>query len=1435
MSMAPQAIHSNLSRPHPTDSRLLQNLIKGEKSYIDNLAAASHSGYAAASALAAWGTSEAPDISKASQTLAEILASVADAQRTHVQALEGYRSALKDVLDREHSIRSVVRDRDILVGRLIKASKKKVSKKDSGLSQDEKMEKVNAAQRELHACEQVLASEEAALVGVKRRTFKEALTMRMKTMGDAGSAMVDAAKEAILLLDEFDTHGPLLQATGGGQYESMYADDGVETGAYDQQALDSGYYAGQQPHSAGIASPIHADNYAAQGSPGPANGANLIRDEQGRFHKDLHGRNIQHFDGASVTPSQSASQVIDHDRQQVPLGQRYTSHFEDVEEQEGIPSDTDSEEDYRRAFIEPRMRMPAPHELGVAADTRDSFIPEGASAAAPPPPPRKDDGANQVPMPPVPSAPVFNVNQARGYDPNINADQASYQQQQAAYSPPRYSMSRRSGDSEGGYGHQRKSSNSLIGKMSRLFKTDIRNGTAAGNERPGWDTRTSGNVDDGERRRSGLLRRSEPDSSDDEPDTREVFRNVNQPRPGLATGGGSDVGGKSKLMRSSSAARILPGPKSNRAHDAEQAEIDRIRASVVGGGIGSAPPKQSLASGADSIRSNTTGTKKKKKKRPVAGSEIGTAPTRPSASYTISGDLSSLHGSTVADAARPGLSRSSTMKSTSSKKKNRASIASTGLVGGNIFNPNAGKFGADSWIKKPASQMTAYEAVAMAGVVPKESKPKEAKPASTTSAAPTTLASPPVAPAASSRPASIMSSASKNPPLKSALKTPTLSRANSSSSNKALTTSPTKKSAAAPASPAPVKSALRNDITQSIRAEPLPQPKMEPIPKAPAPVTSAPLPETVAPQAPAATPAPVAAPQAVAAAAPQEKAPEAVAAPAAAAPAPAAPAQEQASPEAPQSVLSIEEDKGFDGTGRLDLSGDNAGASAAAASAPNAAQQNKAQMPKLDMPSSEPFSISFDGVAKAGGPRRGSAVTTGSAAEDGVVTPGAEQTYRAFIQEHGQSPSVERSGEATPIGTPAQDGVTRLTDRKVKLEPSRVYGAGAPEVSDTSSEEGSAVQVAADGRHGEGGAKKAAQVQESAALADPEHKPDPSLQSLTVPESKAPIKPLDTSALTVPTEGQGETDSTVSRRKSVRMAPDVKLPPDTPTEDSHATPRGNEHGGQDPMAARGSQLSSRIAPPPAAPAKPAKEAGPVDLAGGRQHSGWTSRVRETVDSSDEEDADGDGYSSARKAFGSATRGWGEAMGTAKPKKKAGDAASVRSKASVTSKKKVVAAEASAPTTQASIGYVPTAPGSISSTLYTAKAPGSSVGASPAAVPSSSTLYTAKAPGSSVGASPAAVPSASMYSITAPASVVSGSASQPAATASAPAHAPAPLTASNLSALDTKDRPVMPPVPQAPPVAGQSNMMVPTAPPPAIAGNASSTGSKGFFRRFKRNK
>lgn len=1177
-----------------------------------------------------------------------------------------------------------------------------------------------------------------------------------------------------------------------------------------------------------------------------------------------------------MTPSQSASQVIDHDRSHVPLGQRYTSHFEDVEEQEGVPSDTDSEEDYRRAFVEPRSRLPAPHELGVAADTHDSFIPNAAAdGSAPPPPPRKEDVAGRVPMPAVPSAPRLSLNQARGQSQDTSADQGFTPGSPS--SPPRYSMSRRSGDSEGGYGHQRKSSNSLIGKVSRLFKTDMRNGASGEDERgggggggssSGWNTRTNANVEqESERRRFASLRRAGPDSSDEE-DTREVFRNVNQARPGWDAKGGSDVGGK-KLT-----SRILPGPKSNRATEAEQAEIDRIRASVVGGGIGAVAPTK-LASGADSIRSNTTLTKKKKKKRATAGSEIGTAPTRPSASYTVSGDLSSLHHNTnPTDAnARPGLSRSSTLKSTSSKKKNRTSIASTGLVGGNIFNPNAGKYGADSWIKKSGSQMTAYEAVAMAGVVPKSAAPKDkpAAPAPPASNTPASLAPLPPAPAAasSSRPASITSSASQKPPLKSALKPATLSRSNSTASAKAAPSSPTKKAAAPLSSGAsvtpgtPIKSALRNDITQSIRAEPIPQPKMEPIPKAPAPVTSTPLPESVAPTQPAAAP-PAASPQAAATAAAQKPASEEPAATQVPAVEPAEAANSTA-PAAPLSVLSIEEDKGFDGTGRLDVPVDAGTAQGvekeeAAVIAP----QPKAPMPKLEMPSSEPFSVSFDGA------RRGSAVTTGSAADDAVVTPGAEQTYKAFLQQHGQSPSVERSANATPLGTVVEHvGVERLTDRKVKIEPSRVYGAGAPEVSDTSSEEGSPVKPS---HHAEQGAQRAAQVQASSALVDPAHKPDAGLQGLSGPPaavatpalaaaSLSPAKAISHSSLAM-AKAPSDSGSAISRRKSVRMAPDVKLPPDTPTDAE--TPRGTEHGSKDPIAARGAQLSSRIAPPPAAPAKATKEAGPIDLAGGRQNTGWTSRVRDTADSSDEEDVDDDGYSSARKAFGSATRGWGEATGTVKPKAKktAGDTASVRSGTKKSAAGKATAPSSAAATVapaapQPSIGYVPTAPGSISSTMYTAKAPGSSVGVNASGVAPSTSMYSVTAPGSSIGANAGAVaPSTSMYSVNAPTSVLvgvvlpppasttTGAAPVPSTPAAAPATtapttaatatAPAPLTASNLNALDNK--PTMPPVPVAPPVPGQSTISVPTAPPPAVSGKAGSSVSKGgFFRRFKRNK
>lgn len=56
------------------------------------------------------------------------------------------------MLERENSLRTVVRDREILVGRLIKLGNKKPS--DSGM--DKHQQQVDDAHRELAACESEL-------------------------------------------------------------------------------------------------------------------------------------------------------------------------------------------------------------------------------------------------------------------------------------------------------------------------------------------------------------------------------------------------------------------------------------------------------------------------------------------------------------------------------------------------------------------------------------------------------------------------------------------------------------------------------------------------------------------------------------------------------------------------------------------------------------------------------------------------------------------------------------------------------------------------------------------------------------------------------------------------------------------------------------------------------------------------------------------------------------------------------------------------------------------------------------------------------------------------------------------------------------------------------------------------------------------------------
>lgn len=135
--------------------------------------------------------------------ISSLLTKCCDAQRLFLSSLSAYRTSLKDVLTRESDIRYILRDREILRSRLVKLSSKRPSGTDAAMDAHDR--KMDEAQRELIACEDALRSEETALDGVKRRIFREALSMRMRSMAMLGTTWENAAKEAMERLDSLSS------------------------------------------------------------------------------------------------------------------------------------------------------------------------------------------------------------------------------------------------------------------------------------------------------------------------------------------------------------------------------------------------------------------------------------------------------------------------------------------------------------------------------------------------------------------------------------------------------------------------------------------------------------------------------------------------------------------------------------------------------------------------------------------------------------------------------------------------------------------------------------------------------------------------------------------------------------------------------------------------------------------------------------------------------------------------------------------------------------------------------------------------------------------------------------------------------------------------------------------------------------------------------
>ncbi|KAG8713020.1 hypothetical protein FRC09_019213 [Ceratobasidium sp. 395] len=226
------------------DNRLLTNLIKCEKEHHSALLALLVRSHTSLAALSAYASTAAPPVAQALLGCIQAFAAADEGLRGYAAALEGWKEELKEVRRVEDEVKAVVRDKDILVGRLIKASKQKIptsslqagpapipnasylapsSPSSSSFSLPSTSQpyaqggytytptphatqhinsKLALAQRELHACEAHLASKEAELAEVRRSAMTEGMARRCRAMADVGVVWRERGEQGLGALNE---------------------------------------------------------------------------------------------------------------------------------------------------------------------------------------------------------------------------------------------------------------------------------------------------------------------------------------------------------------------------------------------------------------------------------------------------------------------------------------------------------------------------------------------------------------------------------------------------------------------------------------------------------------------------------------------------------------------------------------------------------------------------------------------------------------------------------------------------------------------------------------------------------------------------------------------------------------------------------------------------------------------------------------------------------------------------------------------------------------------------------------------------------------------------------------------------------------------------------------------------------------------------------
>ncbi|KAN0133497.1 hypothetical protein V8E53_008665 [Lactarius tabidus] len=205
----------------PSDLRLLNSLLSTEKEYHKHLLVLLDTqSQQSLGAFAAYASASPAPVARALIAVAGSFAGADDALRRYAVSIETWHAGLRALKDVEEEVKNIMRDREILVTRLIKLSKNQKPTRDSfignlGSATGDASQislssftpavasssKLGSAQSELQACESHLAAKEKELDQLRISTVQRGLEARCKAMVECGWNWGEMGKEGLRALE----------------------------------------------------------------------------------------------------------------------------------------------------------------------------------------------------------------------------------------------------------------------------------------------------------------------------------------------------------------------------------------------------------------------------------------------------------------------------------------------------------------------------------------------------------------------------------------------------------------------------------------------------------------------------------------------------------------------------------------------------------------------------------------------------------------------------------------------------------------------------------------------------------------------------------------------------------------------------------------------------------------------------------------------------------------------------------------------------------------------------------------------------------------------------------------------------------------------------------------------------------------------------------